>query len=330
MKKTVLTIAAFMILSSSFGQIINEKKNIKDFSTKPKQMQKAPKKVYIRTFKVYYQMIAEAEKTNYGGRQIGGGSYKGNATARMAVGVKGVEVESLQKMTDELYSKFKAFLTSEGLEIYTAQNLPPIEYYEGWEKIDGPHINEEQFQGYLMIAPEGYSYYVKKVSNKGKEKVGEAYQDKAFKISDQLDDMIVADVELKIPSIWLDASAKLGTAKVKGGDYLRLASTSIIKFQTGRFNSISAFPKASSINMLKSDIPINGVFSGEKLKTVATQQRTTVPSYASFFTVDNTAVDITNYVECENETYISKVNETMNAYLDLATDRFKKNLNGEK
>lgn len=328
--KTILLSILLGLSMALHAQSIDQKKDIKDYSTKAKLMAKAPKKVYIRTFKVYYQMIAEAEKTKTGGRQIGGGSYKGNATARMAVGVKGVEVDALQELTNKLYNEFTASLKADGLEVLTSEDIPNIEYFDGWSLVKGPHINQEQYPGFLMIVPNNYSYFVRKVTSKGKEKTGGTYQDKAYKISDQLDDKIVADVEYKIPSIWLDASAKLGTAKVKGGGYLRISPESKVNFQSGRFNKASAFPKTSTILKLKNDIPINGVFSGEKFKAVATQSRTNVPSYATFFTVDNTKVQITNYIECKQDTYISKVYEAMHNYMDICLEKFKNSLHGEK
>lgn len=89
---TLFVLLAIPVLSEA--QMIPEKK-INVIQVKSKNFNEAPKKVFIKNFKVYYQMIAEAEKTIYGGRQLGGGSYTGNATARLAVGVEGVNAEDL-------------------------------------------------------------------------------------------------------------------------------------------------------------------------------------------------------------------------------------------
>ena len=331
--KIKFLILAVLLGFSTIAQNINYKKDIKDNSTKPKLMKKAPKKVFIRSFKLYFQMIAEGKTSKRGGRQLGGGSYKGKATARLAVGVKGVSVAGLQELTNKMYAYYLKRLQDEGLEVFTAADLPKIKYFEGWEIINGPHVNEAQLKGYLMVVPEGFNYFVKKVTGKGKEKIGGVYQDKAYKISKQLNDMIVADVELFIPSIWLNASssmlANLGGAKVKGGPNLRLAAASFIKYQSGQFK-INAWPETSAILTLKNDIPIEGVFAQQKFKAVATQQRTTIPDYAAFFTVENVKVSITRYISCDEKTYVDKVGKAMQNYMDLTFNKLSNSLKGNK
>ncbi len=326
-------ICLFLLGSTiAFGQNIDPKKDLKDISTKPKLMSKAPKKVFIRSFKLYFQMIDEAENTKSGGYQLGG-NYKGSAKARLAVGVKGIDAEALQQLTNRLYNDYIDRLKAEGLEIYTASNLPKIDYFDGWDIISGPHINEEQLRGYLMVVPGGFSYFVKKVTGKGKEKTGGAYQDKAYKISKQLNDMIVADVEIIVPSIWLKSSsstlAQAGGAKVKGGPYLRLSMNSFIKYQSGQFK-INAWPQTSSILTLKKDIPIEGVFADQKFKSTASQDFVYVPGYVDYFTVENRKVNVTNYIECDQETYVSKVGEAIQNYMDITFTKFSNALKGIK
>ncbi|MEQ9413499.1 MAG: hypothetical protein RIF39_06695, partial [Cyclobacteriaceae bacterium] len=109
-----------------------------------KDLDKAPKKVFIKNFKVYYQMIAEAEKTIHGGRQFGGGSYTGDATARLAVGVEGIEPEELQQLTNRLYNDYVAKLKNLGMEVSTSKDYTNLESFADDELLEGPRINEEQ------------------------------------------------------------------------------------------------------------------------------------------------------------------------------------------
>lgn len=328
MKKLLGLVLLFAGITLSAQDI--ELKNLYTVNTAPKKMEDAPAKVYIRSFKVYYQMIAEAEKTNHGGRQFGGGAYKGDATARMCVAVKGVDPEQLQQLTNDLYNQFVAQLKAENLEVYTADEIPAIEFYEGWEKITGPHINEEQLKGYLMVAPANYSYYVKRVTEKGKEK--DTFIDKAYKVSEELEDMIVADVNINVASLWLDASAKLGSAKVKGGPFLRIAPGSTIKFQSGRLNKLNAAPLTASMVLVKKPLVINGVFEAEKFKVVADKQTTTLSSfsYAPFFTVNDVSLDVTNYAECDGVVYIEKVSNHSQQFMQQGLEQFKAHRKGEK
>lgn len=334
MKAILITLLVFLF-QFSFAQYVPDKL-LGGFDVKAKKMAEAPKKVYLNSFKIYYQMIAEVEKTSYGGRQFGGGSYTGDATARMAVGVQGVSPDQLQALTNQLYTKMVTDLESLGLEVLTATDIPSIEYFNEWTTIEGPNINEEQVRGHLMVVPEGYAYNVKKITKKGKEKgkgvlgVQTMYAG-GPKISSQLEDAIVADVEIHVPSLWLDASSKLGTAKVKGGSYLRLATASKVDFVYGKLKKPGApQPKAYIGTTLKKEVPINGVFDGEKFKAVATKSRTTVPDYAAFFTVEDREVSLTNYAECDGEVYRERVEQTVSEFMDISLNKLSKSLKGEK
>ena len=310
---------------------------------KSKNLAEAPKKMFIKSFKIYYQMIAEAETTAQGGRQLGG-NYVGSATARMAVGVEGIDPEHLQKMTNELYEYYIGELKSKGYEIYTADNLPSNEYFEGWTKIDGPNINEEQIQGSLMVIPEGFSYFVKRITNKGKEKTGAFMSgvtgdDGSFsssfygpnpKLSDELDDMFVVDVSFNVPSIWLSANNKLGSAKIKGGPNLKISQAKI-SYISGKANKPGvAYPDKAVETILKEAIPINGVFKDEQFKSVATRSHTYVPSYASYFSVENKSIEVTNTIECDPDQYQSEVKKPIMGFMNKSFELLQTGLNGEK
>ncbi|QSE97089.1 hypothetical protein [Fulvivirga lutea] len=314
---------------------------------KSQKMAEAPKKVFIKTFKIYYQLIAEAEEKVYGGRQFGGGSYTGDATARMAVGVEGLDPEDLQQLTNDVYNDYIANLEKLGLQVLTAKDVE-TEFFEEWERIDGPHMNQEQLEGSLMVVPEGFSYYVKKITKKGKEKTGgfmsgvtningstvSEFATSAYgpipKLSSELEDAIVVEVALNVPSIYLDPKSKLGTAKIKGGAYLRLeqGKASYISGKLGKPGVAS--PNTMVEMMLSKAIQINGVFPASDFKVVATKSRTTVPSYAPFFTVEDKTVELTNVIECDAEVYKSKVSEVAKEFLALSVNKLNEGMQGEK
>ena len=346
-KQKALFVLLIAMVFSVYAQEIPAK-SINTLSIKTKNFSNAPKKIYIRTFKVYYQMIAEAKKTVYGGRQFGGGSYTGNATARLAVGVEGVNPEDLQALTDKLYKDYIKSLEDMGFEVITANELPDLEEFEGWGTLEGPRINQEQLKGSLMVIPEGFSYKVKKVSKNGKERTGgfltglkntNGGQAADFvssiygllpKVSKAMDDAIVAEVAISIPSIYLDPKSKLGTAKIKGGPYLRLGQAKIT-YISGRAKGMGvASPNAALEFTVNKAVPIPNVFASEEFKVVATKLRTIVPSYATFFTVENKTVELTNTIDCEAAAYQAEVEKVVKAYLTMSLDKLSRALKGEK
>lgn len=326
-----------------------EKKSLSVIGVKPQNLAKAPKKVYINNFKIYYQMIAEAEKTVYGGRQFGGGSYTGDATAKLAVGVEGLEPQDLQELTDQIYSSYISSLESNGLAVLSARDIQGIPFYEEHQRLDGPRINQEQVKGSLMVVPTGFSYYVKKVTKKGKEKSGglmgavmnvngnsagdfvsALYHKGLPKVSKELEDAIVVDVAINVPSIYLDPKSKLGTAKVKGGPYLRVQNARAT-YASGKSNKPgAAYPNTAVELTLNKPLVINGVFKGEEFKAVATKSRTTVPSYATFFTVEDKSVELTNTIECDASVYKKKVGDAVSVFLNASLEKFSAGLSGEK
>lgn len=310
-----------------------------------KDLDKAPKKVFIKNFKVYYQMIAEAEKTIHGGRQFGGGSYTGDATARLAVGVEGIEPEELQQLTNRLYNDYVAKLKNLGMEVSTSKDYTNLESFADDELLEGPRINEEQIEGSLMIVPNDFSYYVNRVTKKGKEKgsfisnlggsgvsefTSSIYHKGLPKVSKELDDMIVVDVAINVPSIYLDPKSALGTVKIKGGANLRLENARATYVSGKSPKPGAAAPDKYVEVMLKEPVQINGVFAEQEFKSQAKKQVTTVPSYASYFSVENSKVELSNTIACKSEDYTREVGNAITEFLDLSIDKLKVGLSGEK
>ena len=151
-------------------------------------------------------------------------------------------------------------------------------------------------------------------------------------MSEELEDMLVADVNINVATLWLDASAKLGSAKVKGGPFLRIAPGSAIKFQSGRLNKLNAAPLTASMVLIKKPLVINGVFEAEKFKVVADKQSTNISSfsYAPFFTVNDVSLDVTNYAECDGSVFIEKVGDNARQFMQQGLEQFKSHRKGEK
>lgn len=341
-QKTIIMVLALCTAFITYGQEFT-KKNTNLSELKSKNFGEAPKKVFVKNFKIFYQMIAEAETTNRGGYQMGG-NIKGDATARMAVGVDGIEPDQLQALTNSLYEGYISKLKSMGFEVLTSSDIPSIDSFDGWEMIEGPRMSEEQVRGSLMVVPDDFSYYVKGVKKSGKEKTGafmsgitgddagfaSAIYGPVAKISKELDDMVVVEVVLNVPSIWLVAKRTLGGAKAEGGPNLRLES-SRITYASGKVNKPGvAYPAVALEFTQTAAVQIPGVFADEKFKASATKKTTSIPSYASFFTVKDQTIEFTDTIECDGEVYVLKVKETAASYLDFSIEKLKLAMSGEK
>lgn len=219
-----------------------------------------------------------------------------------------------------------------------------MEAFAESELLEGPRINQEQIKGSLMVVPENFSYYVNRVTKKGKEKgsfmanVGgpyaqfnsALYHSGLPKVSKELDDMIVVDVSINVPSIYLDPKSKLGTVKIKGGAYLRLENARA-SYASGKLKKPGAPSPENFVELtLSKAVPIPEVFGAQDFKTQASKQRTSVPDYAAFFTVQDTKVELSNTIKCEASVYQEEVGTVIREFLDQSIDKLSQGLNGEK
>ena len=196
MKATLIfSILIITLVSNVSGQTIS------DFSVKVTEMgkgqlKKAPKKVYIASFNVYFELYKEGIDYKSGGSTLGGG-VKSDATARAAVGLSGVEANDIQDKTNQLYNEFTAQLKAAGLEIISSDVAAKAEVYEGWEKASGPYIGESGIPNLLVSLPEGHSQYSRGKKDNGKNKKGMFDQNLLpARLSNNLDDAIIANVNL--------------------------------------------------------------------------------------------------------------------------------------
>ena len=197
MKKKLFFIAAVLTIYIANAQQISEVK-LKTNQFGLKKAKKGPKKVFIKSFNIYYEVYKEAVdyKNGYNGTR---GKKVGSATARAAVGLDGVQSQDIQEKTNRLYQEFVNDFTSNGYEIITAEEASKVEFFEGWKKVTGPSINEaEKLPGVLSCVPEGFTALYK-----DRSKVA-AKLNKVFKglntpvLSKQLDDALVIDVNVYI------------------------------------------------------------------------------------------------------------------------------------
>lgn len=261
------------------------------------KLKKAPKKIFIYSFNVNFEVYKEAVDFKQGSSQFGGG-YSGDATARAAVGLEGIDFSLIQEKTNLLYQEYLELLKSKGLEIINPDDAKNIEAFEGWEEVGGPYLGEVGIPGVLLCVPDGFKTFIKGVKKSGKTKKG-MLQDNFLPatLSKQLDDAIIANVNLYVMyseagGDWMKGNA----AKVKiftnfrvVGDYAVVAPAdkSILKGAQSVDNVVTGINYSQGKQGLgapvgyngglKKPLEINGVMKKEKI--VAYQkQSTTVPT----------------------------------------------------
>ncbi len=338
MKKSLLFFAlALLFAVASIAQNITDK----EFSTKgsygEKKLKKAPKKVYIANFQVYFHVIASATAKSTGGTTFGGGSVKGNTSTTMTVAVEGVDVPDFQKITDETYNRFVADLKAKGFEIMAVDEAAKIPFYEDWLLKDGGTVNYANVPGYVSVTPTGTKYMVKAETRKGREK--STFIDRTPRISKELDDAIVIEATFAFPFIEMktSSSSMAGFSSVKAKTNFELGSavgsdgmTNLLENTQLKFTSGSgpgAAADAYFLTNLKKPVALTGVFKQEKFKEFNAAKSssfgsTATPSYFGVVFAENRTQDVTNMAECDGEKYVKATTAAINNYIDMALEQF--------
>lgn len=190
------------------------------------------KRIYIASFTVNYQVYNEKEEFKQGGRMLGGGGYKGDASASLSVGLEGLTEAGVQSVTDRLYQDFISIFQKHGIDIISSDEAGKTETYADFLKMKGGAINHAQFPGTLASTPTEMEYYIKKIDKSGKEKGGGFLNNPAFvhaKLSKDLNDAIIADVDLFILFIQDKGSWDIAGANIKVKTNMRLAANEVIE-----------------------------------------------------------------------------------------------------
>lgn len=338
MKRVLFLLGLLTIVGSGYAQ------QLEDFELKingygEKNLRKMKQqRLYIAEFEINYQLMANFSETAQGGRQLGG-SYRGDATASLVLGVPSVEVEPLQQNVEDMYKMFIERMKAEGYEIVSADEAAKTKQYEDWERLEGGTPSESQNLGYIQCIPSDFSYFKKRVNKDGRAKTGIFNDITMTKLSKSLD-AVVAVVKLNVP-IFAEAEsagskmlsgAVGGLAKVVVKPDFRIATG--IYFSTGGMSGefvptkvsffysnlarVDAFPKK--------DISITGVFDNEKKYKASQAASTTYSGTAmgamTLFRVDNKTMEKMQEVECDPEKYYAGIKLASEKYIGTALDEF--------
>lgn len=344
--KIVITVIACLIFAISNAQ------DLADF--KPGQqkyglgkLKKGPKKIYIASFNVNFETYKEAisYKSSGGFRN----NVKGEATARAAIGINGLQEADIQEKTNKLFKDFVNDLKAKGFEIITSETAAETNTYSGWEKASGPYVTESGLPGVMTSVPDGYSFFYKKETKEGKKKKGFLGGTLVpQKLSNELNDAVIANVDLYFmySEAGNDFFKNAGGAKVKMftnyrliGDYFVAApkTKGFIRMKgaqtVDRINSTISFTKGkvglgaeTQYNgNLKKDLEINGVIKKEKVVAYSKQTSATATSFTPVVIAGPSYSTLTKWIDVDSKNYSEGLFNAGSKFLSHHTSAFLSN-----
>ncbi|MDW3190723.1 MAG: hypothetical protein R8G66_00070 [Cytophagales bacterium] len=285
-----------------------------------KKFNQVEKKIFLQHFTVNYQtvMVAYAKAR--------GGSAQGGAVAGLALGLDGVSIDQLQRMTDQYYSDFIGKLEAAGFKIMTADEVQETDHFSSWGRIEGgTPMQDTHATGYLTTLPTGFTQL-----DGGAGVFNLAGQPE----SNKLGGVIVARVNITVPfaeSQSIEGGPVGGVAKITARADLRVSPSESIP-RKGDFkkpiNLVSnvsfAYKKSLKWQALfnakmKSAIEIEEVLDESKK-----YKATSVANSGSGFTAKyNTAYsENAELIECDAAVYETGVNEAVSSYLNGSVETF--------
>jgi hypothetical protein len=328
----------FLAFATGNAQTISELK-VASTETGKGKLRKAPKRVYIAEFKVFYQVLYVAQEKKKA--RVYSDMIKSAATAKLSMGLQGISEADLVSNTDYLYQHVVQKLTAAGYQIVTPDEMAGIKEFRGWERKKGGGLSNAQFEGFLMSSPSNFEYFVKGTKEDGREKG--TFTDNSAKISFQGDNVTVLKIDLVVPMAedgesYASAAFDLGGAKVVGETALKLSKRAIygkgISNAAGTWCSFvnseaMGLPTSMCQYSLKDDLDIDGVLEKKKVKAVAVANVSwgTNMGLYRYFEVENAFMEKVEPILVDPEKYNKGVRLAGEAFVNYGIDDFLKNAN---
>lgn len=328
MKKTFLIIFVFSFVTLISAQETGEFKP-KSETFRVKKFKNNSKTIYISKFAINLQVYKDAQDHKAGDKDTRRGKLKGKAKAVAAVGLDGLDSKLIQAKTNQLYNEFVAELKANGFTIVSSEQAGATEVYKDWTKESGPVVRASNIPGVITAIPDNYSYYYKERTGSGKflEKKFKGMSKVPQKLSAELDNIVVAEVDLHF--LFTEAGAKDwlkgNAAKVKINVNYRLVDQTVITnikkhksmFSMGKQTSDAVNThvtfvqgkdfvgnaEASYIGLLKKDLEIDGVIKKEKVVAYQRQDEDRITSSKNFALVTDNTSETAKWIAVDNKLY---------------------------
>ncbi|MDF2156459.1 hypothetical protein [Algoriphagus sp. CAU 1675] len=342
--KSLLLVFLLLFLEVAPLTVLTEK-DIKVTSyNKKNQGSKAPKKVFIRGFNALFEVYEEASAKTSSRRsdRANRTTFTSGTMTKMGVQISGVDVDDFQQIVNEAYANYVAQLTSEGFEIMSADEALKYEYFEDWTKVEGGASSDAQAAGFVMVTPEGFEYLVKKITASGKQKIGGGFLDNTPKMSKELENVFIADVNFVFPFVNLDADSDTWTnstsvkakidyriepimdpaenkASLPGGPNL----LSQVSFMSGL--DIGNSPLFHAKVAPKKAVSFEGVFKDKKIRetTAAQSDMFSKTGYTQLvMTSGDQKTVASHFAECDHDAYVNAASGAMKDLIDTGVENF--------
>lgn len=302
LNKLIVLFLLITLSTNGYGQTIGEIKT-KDRSVGTNQLKKKPKKVFVNDFVVHYQFYNQKEKNSKGG--MFGNTLKGDAKSKLFLGLDNLTEQDFKDVTNDLFADFKNQLQAKGYEFIDGKNYENTDAFKGRERINNYPVVYDVFPGVASVHPTDYAFYS---TNENFLKMNYG-----SKLSKDLDDALVADVELFVFFIedknsWAQRNksanikvetqlrivafdnvkainekevSKLQALTIGKKKQVDIPAQSQIEFTCGR-NGIGGSPIVSYIGNLKNDITIDGAFETQTIKSEAKNDEDYIGTQTAF------------------------------------------------
>lgn len=304
-------------------------KEIKSSGFSQGKFKSAPKKVYINSFQIFFEVFGSAEASTTGGESFG--RVHSNTKTVMGVALDGVETEDFMMVTNNAYQYFIADLKSKGFDLVSADEAGKTSLYSDWTRKQGGELSSAEATGFVRATPAGYEYFVPGEKKSGKERA--TVFDRSPALSQELDNAIIIDVALSFDFIDMKVfrSELLNVSNVKGKVNFKVSTSpgasmtvSSVNFSYGKTFTAAT---AAIQNSLKGELPIESkVFQDEKFSETTTAQATNIPSWANLVWVTTDIGNNASHIAtCNGELYRTETERLTKEFLTVGLASLYKN-----
>jgi hypothetical protein len=322
--KQVITSFALCVLLFSFtsySQTITSKEVGGGNGFNQGKFKNAPKRVYINSFNIYFEVFGSAEASTSGGENFGR-VHSATKTA-MGVALYGVDIEDFLEIANQAYEYFKKDLISKGFEIVSPDEAGKTSLYSDWTRIKGGALSSAEEKGFVRATPVGFEYFVPGVKKSGKEQ--NTIFDRSPALSKELNDAIIADVSFTFDFIDMKVfrSELLNISNVKGKVNFKVERMPGTKMDVSKvnfsFGKTLTAATASIQTELKKSIPIVApVFKDEKFSETTQAQATNIPNWTNYvYVTTDKSMSASHAVTCDGALYKQETSRLLNEFLTI-------------
>lgn len=314
--------AALAVSAQSVGEV-----KIRTLGPANLNYRKSPKRVMISDFQVNYQTALNLKDSKKGGKMFRGG-LKGSAKASLDLVLDGLDLEGLQKLTDQLYADYVSKLKAQGFEVAPIEELWNHDLYvknreKRWELKSGNGPEKGKEFGMILMRPSSQKFVVAQ-RTMGKDDIplagfADYVSSVEGKLTNRKTDFIFNKVILEVIAFedsQSETSKALnrhaGHAQVKAQTTFKIGEESQVMYGMGKFS-----PRGGGLE-------VSGVMERQKFNASQipdTDKLGTDVGVFQVWRVEDREEAGYSIVKCDPEKYLKGAEIGLNAYLDATVQK---------